>query len=219
MSWCVPSKERTQRSRSAVSSLSDQNDATTAQHLKDLQFKLCFQVVWWIPLGCVHTGPLPRYLPHASPGHELSRGWTIQRDTAMVGAKMTDADPNGTPDLGWSSKNPLEPTCPGNWTENFHQLYPSAYSERQDPTHARLHHKQEDCLENHQKAKLSFRVDGSTGRDVHSRSNQIGQGLKNNQGEATLRAKRDMEITGSTEVFKPWVGPVAASELREALKT
>lgn len=65
--------------------LSDQNDATTAHYLKDLQFKLRFQVVWWIPLGCVHTQPLPHSLPHTLPDHEcVFMGWTIRRDAAVV---------------------------------------------------------------------------------------------------------------------------------------
>lgn len=113
------------------------------QNLKDLQCELCFQVVWWILPGCVHILTLSTLPTPTALGPEyVFMGWrSRRRDAAMTVAKTTDLDPKVTP-----PRNPLELTCPGNWTsvivsEEFPSIVHKCRFWKTGPTHGRLHQK------------------------------------------------------------------------------
>lgn len=61
---------------------------------------------------CTHTTLATLPTPHFAGSRMCIYGLDNQEGCSR--GEVTDLDLNGTPDLGWPSKNSLELTCPGN---------------------------------------------------------------------------------------------------------
>lgn len=178
------------------------------------------QVVWLILVGCEYTRLFPFYLlctTYCTP-HWVKNvySWAGSgREIWYDCAKMSDLDPDGT--LSSVPQHLSRANLLGNWASVV--LSEEFLNCTQVLIHA-LKDGQKNAPENYQKAKNRSRWGSST-----TEANVIERWLKNDQGEATLTARKNIKINYSTlwrrcsnpEAYG--IRPVAESEFRDALKT
>ena len=146
-------------------------------HLQDLPLELCLRLVWWTRVGCVHTHdtfPTTCSTPRrVKDMYSWAECWGGGYGHACGKEGWSGPTWYSWP---WLPLQTLAPTHhPGNWTWGV-------LSEDLAPVASNTHLKDgtdtsetlpEDWPENHQKAKIRFSSDASSGRALHSGAKEI----------------------------------------------